>query len=398
MAAGDEQDEETKKMLADTNMENYGGKDHKAKQKAIADKQKEWDGAGEDWGIQVWRINKFRVEHVDAEEYGSFYSGDSYIILNTYKEEGGDEKKHNVHFWLGEKTTQDEAGSAAIKTVELDDRLGDLPVQFREVQGHETKSFLGLWSSLSILEGGNDSGFRHVTPEEYEPRLIHVSGRNKRKMKAKQIPMNVANLNGNDCFLLDAGTELFQFHPSGASVWEKQACLGKTLEIEASRNGKVSAKHLIDWTEGPCEGEQEEKFWGYFDGGKPESLPEKSEYQLKKKEEEAAFKEHVNKMFHVTDEDGEMTTTEVQSGVLDRDMLAQENDDALIIDVGRVIFVWIGETANRCEAKTAMVHAQNYIQETGRPFWTPVERIFSGREPSHFWKAFGCERCPKDIV
>jgi len=395
MAAAD--DEETKKRLADTNMENYGGEEHRAKQKAIADKQAEWDGAGDDFGLQIWRINKFRVDHVDQEEYGSFYSGDSYIILNTYKEEGGDEKLHNVHFWLGEKTTQDEAGAAAIKTVELDDKLGDLPVQFREVQGHETKTFLSLFNSLNILEGGHESGFRHVTPEEYESRLIHVSGRNKKKMKAKQIPLNVDNLNSTDCFLLDAGTELFQFHPPGASVWEKQACLGKVLEIEAERKGKVHTKHLVDWTEGPPSDESEEKFWAAF-GGKPESLPEKSEYQLKKKAEEAAFKEHVNKMFHVTDENGEMSISEVQSGVLNRDMLAQENDDALIIDVGRVIFVWIGETANRSEAKTAMVSAQKYIEQTNRPFWTPVKRVFSGKEPSDFWRAFGCERCPKDIV
>lgn len=103
-------------------------------------------------------------------------------------------------------------------------------------------------------------------------------------------------------------------------------------------------------------------------------------------------------MFHVTDENDEMSISEVQSGVLNRDLLAQENDDALIIDVGRVIFVWIGATANRKEAKTAMTSAQKYIDQSGRPFWVPVTRVFSGREPAHFWQAFGCERCPKDIV
>jgi len=395
MAAAD--DEETKKRLADTNMENYGGEEHRAKQKAIADKQAEWDGAGDNYGIQIWRINQFKVDHVPTEEYGSFYSGDSYIILNTYKEEGGEEKLHNVHFWLGQETSQDEAGAAAIKTVELDDKLGDLPVQFREVQGHETKTFLGLFDSLNILEGGHASGFRHVTPEEYEPRLLHVYGRNKKKMKAKQIPLNVENLCTKDCFLLDAGTELFQFHPSGASVWEKQACLGKTLEIEAERKGKVTAKQLIDWSEGPANGDAELRFWEFF-GGKPDELPEKSAYQQKKKDEEAAFKNHVNKMFHVTNESGQMEIEEVQSGVLDRSTLAQENDDALIIDVGRVIFVWIGETANRSEAKSAMTNAQEYIKNSGRPFWTPVTRVMSGKEPENFWKAFGCEKVAKDIV
>lgn len=56
-----------------------------------------------------------------------------------------------MHFWLGLETSQDEAGAAAILTVQLDDMLGGAPVQFREVQEHESSKFLGYYPNGNHL-------------------------------------------------------------------------------------------------------------------------------------------------------------------------------------------------------------------------------------------------------
>lgn len=38
----------------------------------------------------------FKVTHWPKEDYGKFYNGDSYIILNTYKDKESDEVQLNL--------------------------------------------------------------------------------------------------------------------------------------------------------------------------------------------------------------------------------------------------------------------------------------------------------------
>jgi len=58
--------------------------DKKVRQ-AAAQTEKAWTNAGKEIGLQIWRIEKFNVKSIAKETYGTFYSGDSYIVLNTYK-------------------------------------------------------------------------------------------------------------------------------------------------------------------------------------------------------------------------------------------------------------------------------------------------------------------------
>ena len=112
----------------------------------------------------------------EEEKYGKFHVGDSFIVLATTETRGV--FRWEVHFWLGNETSQDESGSAALLTVALDDVLGGGPVQHRELQGHESQLFLSYFTAgIRSLPGGVKSGFTAYDPEDVERRLFRVKGK-----------------------------------------------------------------------------------------------------------------------------------------------------------------------------------------------------------------------------
>lgn len=83
--------------------------DHKVKY-ASAQTEPAWQvkGLGSQVGQHVWRIEDFQVVVWPKEQYGAFFDGDSYIVLNTFKlepEKPDSPLRHDIHFWLGEKVS-----------------------------------------------------------------------------------------------------------------------------------------------------------------------------------------------------------------------------------------------------------------------------------------------------
>uniref|UniRef100_A0A8C1SLK6 Gelsolin n=1 Tax=Cyprinus carpio TaxID=7962 RepID=A0A8C1SLK6_CYPCA len=112
----------------------------------------EFEKAGKQPGLQVWRIENMDLVPVPKNLHGGFYAGDTYLILNTIKQNSGN-LQYDLHFWIGDACSMDESGAAAIFTVQMDDFLGGKPIQYREVQGYESKTFVGYFKSgLKYME------------------------------------------------------------------------------------------------------------------------------------------------------------------------------------------------------------------------------------------------------
>lgn len=142
-----------------------------------------------------------------------------------------------IHFWLGSETTQDEAGVAAIKAVELDDVLGGSPVQQREVEGCESPRFKSYFKEgIRILPGGVTSGFKHVT-DEFNPALYSVKG--KRTPLIRQLAeISWSVMNEGDVFVLDNRQYIFVWVGRKANNYEKMH--GAKVRPHVLENGAIN--------------------------------------------------------------------------------------------------------------------------------------------------------------
>jgi hypothetical protein len=134
------------------------------------------------------------------------------------------------------ETSQDEAGVAAFKTVELDDSLGGSPVQHREVQGHESDKFLSYFKGgIEYIPGGVESGFTKVVRDVYETRLLQCKG--SRSIRVTPVPVSHKSLNSGDVFVLDAGLKVWQWNGKEANKMEKAKALDVTTAIKNDERG-----------------------------------------------------------------------------------------------------------------------------------------------------------------
>nr|XP_022299451.1 gelsolin-like protein 2 [Crassostrea virginica]XP_022299452.1 gelsolin-like protein 2 [Crassostrea virginica]XP_022299453.1 gelsolin-like protein 2 [Crassostrea virginica]XP_022299454.1 gelsolin-like protein 2 [Crassostrea virginica]XP_022299455.1 gelsolin-like protein 2 [Crassostrea virginica] len=341
----------------DSNMALFGSDTERQVKKESAMTEPAWEGAGTEVGLKIWRIVKFEVTDWPVEDYGKFFTGDSYIILKTYKEGDSEDLKYDLHFWIGTQSTQDEYGTAAYKTVELDTFLDDKAVQHREVQGHESEKFKSYFSTIQYLEGGAETGFRHVEPVEYKPRLLQFNGKG-RHVTVKEVPFTEKSLKSDDVFVLDKGLEIIQWNGAGSNGMEKIKAQQFCQQLEAERSG--ASNSVV---------EEGSRAAAFYDG-----LPDDDV----EAEEDEGVTTGESILMKVSDASGKIEMTEVKKGSVTRDDLS--SDDVFLVDTGLQVFVYVGGNASPQEKKNGFPYAHKYIQENDKKPFIHVTVVKEGQD------------------
>ncbi|XP_059482948.1 gelsolin, cytoplasmic isoform X2 [Neocloeon triangulifer] len=341
--------------------------------------------AGKTAGLEIWRIESFQPKPYPKKDYGKFYSGDSYIVLFTKENKGA--FSWDIHFWLGNETSQDEAGAAAIMSVELDDALGGAPVQYREVQDHESQLFLSHFpSGVRYMPGGVASGFHHVDKDKVEKRFFQVKGR--RNVRVRQIPLGISTMNKGDCFILDVTKEIFVYCGMNSKRQERLKAIQAAGQIRDQDHGGRPKVNIIDNFSGDSE---VQKYFQELGGGSRAEVPPESTGG----DDDAFEKAQDTKvaLFKVSDASGTMKVEKVGEKPLNQNLLQSAPEggaqDCFILDtVTSGIFVWIGRSCNKNEKNEALKKADQFLKDNKYPAWTSVQRIVEDGEPVAFKQYF----------
>ncbi|XP_072350121.1 advillin [Scyliorhinus torazame] len=330
-------------------------------------------------GLLIWRIEKLELVPIPEKTYGNFFDGDCYILLATQRVGSG--FKHDIHYWIGMESSQDEQGAAAIYTIQLDEHLEGAPVQHREVQAHESETFKGYFKNGIIYKkGGMASGMRHVEINIYNVRrLLHVKG--KKTVTATEVEMSWGSYNLGDVFLLDIGKVIIQWNGPDSNRMERLKGVQLAKDIrDRERGGRAEI--------GVIEGDEESK--------SPELMKIVINFlgeRTKKinpptSDEKAVQRMKANlSLYHVSDAHGRMNVTEVATRPLTQDML--NHNDCYVLDQGGTkIYVWKGKGATKAEKQAAMARALDFIKMKGYPNTTNIETVNDGAESAMFKQLF----------
>ncbi|KAF7985930.1 hypothetical protein HWV62_43854 [Athelia sp. TMB] len=317
----------------------------------------------------------------------------SFMHLNldeqTYKKTPDAQSlSYDLHFWLGENTSQDEAGTAAYKTVELDDHLEGTPVQYREVQGSESSRFLSYFPRFVCLRGGVSTGFHHVTsaPPPNVHRLYKISlsretsGHGRPHLQVREVSAEGGSLVEGAVFILDKGTAVWQFNTKSSVGQEKFRAAEFAHSLLSEREGhKEEVPHVYD------EGANgASKFLAEFG---LEVMPARAAVS-------SAKTVATPTLYRVSDASGtaifEPVDPAARSSLVSSDVFLLDHSSS---SAHPAIYIWIGKSASLTEQRLALQYAQNFAhkrQAEGGSLKVSISlvKVKEGHESDAFIHAF----------
>ncbi|XP_068559550.1 gelsolin-like isoform X2 [Cebidichthys violaceus] len=269
----------------------------------------------------------------------------------------------------------------------MDDFLQGTPIQYREVQSHESRTFTGYFKTgLKYMKGGVASGFQHVSTNDVDvQRLLHVKGR--RVIRATEVPVSWESFNQGDSFILDLGEEIIQWSGSHSNRFEK---LKATMVSRGIRDDERCGRGQLLVCD---EGEEPNRMLEVL-GEKPElPPPHRDDTKVDVSNRKLA------QLYQVSNAEGDIEVTMVaEHNPFSQHAL--QSSECFILDNGANghIFIWKGKDANTEERRAVLKSAEKFISKMNYPSYTQVQVFPEHGETPLFKQFFKDWRDPDSTV
>lgn len=196
-------------------------------------------------------------------------------------------------------------------------------------------------------------------------KLYQVKGYTPLDTHAVQVKTMATSLNSGDSFVLITEEK--------ANIWQGKLCSDAERSFAESMAEKLAENKEISTIE---EGTESDEFWSMLGG--------KEEYPTVG---DLAPVHEIPRLFQISDSvtgGRGISVTEI----LEFDQEDLEDDDVMLLDTHKEIYIWIGRNARDNEKKEAIELARKYLktlhEQNGRDLDTPIGTVFSGKEPPTF--------------
>lgn len=291
------------------------------------------------YSVKVYLCKDGENKELPEEDHGHFFQDEVYAI-----DIQGESHRYLIQ-WFGPRLPSDQVS-------EYRDYLAKLTnYEFKPneitrtsvMQGHEDDSLLTFFPNGFICHDGPYQTYKDRVQEIEEKAgcMYRITGPNDQQPRAiQQDKVICSNLNSGDCFfIVDEQTKkCFAWLGEGASAEEQKY---------ASSLGPILAPGFqhVDVSEG----KEEEEFWAAFDGGK-------TEYSSMK---ELGFAPGFQpRLFQISNATGYIHMREIYNF----EQYDLNNNDVMVLDAYKTIYIWIGRGANKIEKRNAQKKVDAYLQ------------------------------------
>jgi gelsolin len=316
----------------------------------------------------IWRIEKLKLKKWPKERYGTFYEGDSFLVLRIKSE---DEK--NAHVWTGKESSKDEISYVSYKVLQLDQKFENKLEIYYESQGRESELFKSYFEFFTVVKGGIDSNLEQFQSKQYKAKLFHVHSIGA-KLQSREITINRKNLDSGDAYLLDTGLKVFIWTGKKSNSFEKfhMGCLAQ--KIKDMRHNKITLITIYEDSTDAIDIKNKKEFDEFMEKFEEEDIPEK---------QESVIEVDKKVMMKLSDENGKFEMSEVP---YNKDSL--KSQDSFLVDRGDALVICIGKECSKNEKKFARFYANKYIKQENRSSKIPIYIINEGRVSQELDKCF----------